>query len=136
MLSSRKWFGMRRVVALIALVALGGCTEATEPKADPGTLRVVVDQMPSNVGGILVELEGQGIEAVTAASVEIIPISAHAGGQSYVLIGQVQVGQTVLTIRSADRRTLPVVRVTQVAGSATVGYQQYPTNSVVFRVVE
>lgn len=123
------------LAALLAVILLGSCKEVTGPEEDPGLFRVVVDQAPSQLSGVLVEVDGEGLDGLASQAGEIIPLSASAGGYRFILAGSLSVGQPAFTINSADRRTPPVVRVTQVAGSAQAGYQHLPTSTVVLRPV-
>ncbi len=120
---ARRWAGLARcaLVALLAAAITWSCTDdrggPAGPERNPGLVTVALDVPAADRAiGVLLEVEGPGIEAVRAHGFELFE-SGESARHQIILAGALRQGPVArFHVPNRDRTGLYRIRVVQVAG--------------------
>lgn len=121
----RAWWSATAL--LVVAVAGAACDGGTDPDdlqdaRDPGALHVVVSQVPSSVGGVLLEIQGDDPGTVTALAGHRIWQQEVESGRVRVLVrGEIAPG-AILGFEVPDRNAQYSVTVIEGAAGADGGW--------------
>lgn len=119
---------LRWLIVLLAFLSTS-CESPTGPKAGEASINILAVSVP--VAGLIVEVDGPGIESVVAASGIAVETLQLVGSTRTLLVSGINATSgTLLRIALADVGDLPTVRVLQAARGASGGYANIPVSSV------